>query len=221
MKTYDVLIIDEAQDILNQYHLRVLDCLLKDGLENGKWAIFYDKDQNIYNPYFDEGMKLLFEYQFTHFKLFVNCRNTIQIGKYGEKESGIQFNEYLNEEGEEVQEIVYKHKEDFKNKITCLLNKLKKEKISMKDITFLAPKKYEGYLLDEANIKVNIVSEDTDYSLDLPLYGTLQGYKGLDSKIVILIGVEDILDVNYSKFMYIASTRARTMLFVVRKKEFN
>ena len=30
MKTYDVLIIDEAQDILNQYHLKVLDCLLKD-----------------------------------------------------------------------------------------------------------------------------------------------------------------------------------------------
>ena len=51
-------------------------------------------------------------------------------------------------------------------------------------------------------------------------YATIQGFKGLDSKIVILIDADKISDKYFSKFMYIAGTRARTLLYVVAPEEF-
>ena len=45
---YDLLVMDEGQDIIKPAYLYSLDALLKNGLEKGKWAIFYDEKQNIY-----------------------------------------------------------------------------------------------------------------------------------------------------------------------------
>ena len=55
---------------------------------------------------------------------------------------------------------------------------------------------------------------------DVPCFATIQGYKGLDAKIVILCDVDDIHDKNYSRFIYIAATRARTLLYIVGSEEF-
>lgn len=56
---YDLLIMDEGQDILRLLYLYSLDVLLKNGLEKGDWTIFNDEKQNIYNPDYEEGMELL------------------------------------------------------------------------------------------------------------------------------------------------------------------
>jgi len=40
--TVDVLICDEAQDVMSESHLEALDRLLVDGLESGKWQFFLD-----------------------------------------------------------------------------------------------------------------------------------------------------------------------------------
>jgi hypothetical protein len=40
--TVDVLICDEAQDVMSESHLETLDRLLADGLESGKWQFFLD-----------------------------------------------------------------------------------------------------------------------------------------------------------------------------------
>lgn len=44
---YDLLVMDEGQDIIKPLYLYSLDILLKGGLEKGKWVIFYDEKQNI------------------------------------------------------------------------------------------------------------------------------------------------------------------------------
>lgn len=77
---YDVLVMDEGQDIIKPLFLYSLDVLLKGGFENGKWVVFYDEKQNIYNPDYSDGMEIIESYSCTKFKLFINCRNTVQIG---------------------------------------------------------------------------------------------------------------------------------------------
>ncbi len=44
--------------------------------------------------------------------------------------------------------------------------------------------------------------------------------QGLDAKIVILIDVDTIAKEHFSKFMYIAATRARTLLYVLAQESF-
>lgn len=217
---FDVIVMDEGQDIIKPAYLYSLDILLKNGLDKGKWAIFYDEMQNIYNPDFDDGMELINSYPCTKFKLFVNCRNTVQIGTFSSKVSGIEMKEFLHENGEEVHKVSYTGLTDFKNKISEIIKNLRAEKVDMTDVVFLTPKKYSNSMLNKIEYKVNTLGDEFDDKSILPRYSTIQGFKGLDSKIIILTDVEEISEKNFSKFMYIAGTRARTLLYVVASEKF-
>jgi len=217
---YDLLVMDEGQDIIKPVYLYSLDVLLKNGLEKGKWAIFYDEKQNIYNPEYADGMDIIESYSCTRFKLFVNCRNTVQIGTYSSKMSGVEINEFLHENGEEVQKIAYTDLADFKQQIKNIVKELRSEKIDPADVVFLAPKKYSNSILHEIGFEVNELGKQFDIGSLLPRYSTIQGFKGLDAKIVILVDVDNISDKNFAKFMYIAGTRARTLLYVVASENF-
>ena len=208
---------DEGQDILKPNYLYSLDYLLKGGFEHGHWAIFYDEKQNIYNPEYQDGMDLLLSYHCTKFRLFVNCRNTIQIGTYCSKASGVELKEFLKENGEEVQIVTYSNDMDFEKQVKEILKMLRSEGVEMSDVTFLAPKKHKNSKLFEAGIKVNELGSGMD-ERGLPKFSTIQGYKGLDSKIIILCDVEGIHADIYSKLIYIAATRARTLLYIVKSE---
>lgn len=217
---YDLLVLDEGQDILKPIYMVCLDYLLRGGFEKGHWAVFYDAKQNIYNPEFEEGFDYIKSYANTQFSLFINCRNTVQIGTYSSKLSGVDLGEFIRENGEEVRRISYEGTEDFKKQLIYILKKLKKGKVKMSDIVFLAPKRYENSMLKETEIQVNILDDNFDSTIDLPVYSTIQGFKGLDAKVVILTGVDSIRPENFSRFLYIAGTRARTLLYIVGSKEF-
>jgi len=217
---YDLLVMDEGQDIIKPNFLYSLDYLLKGGLEGGHWAMFYDEKQNIYNPEYQDGMELINSYNNTKFKLFINCRNTVQIGRYIEKNTGWELGTFLKETGEEVQEIHYSDDADFKSKVEEILKHLRAEKVNLKDVTFLAPKKYQNSILGRTGIKVNEINENMDLDSKDPRFSTIHGFKGLDSKVIIFCGLDNIHDVNYSKFVYIAATRARTLLYMVGSEEF-
>ena len=217
---YDLLVLDEGQDILKPIYLYSLDYLLKGGFEKGHWAVFYDRKQNIYNPEYEDGMEFLKSYVNTQFRLFVNCRNTVQIGTYSSKLSGVELTDFIRENGEDVQKISYEDENDFKTQVQAILKNLKKEKIDMKEVAFLASKRYQNSMIGKAGIEVNELGDDFDASIDLPIYGTIQGFKGLDAKIVIITGVDSIRPENFSRFLYIAGTRARTLLYIVASKEF-
>lgn len=217
---YDLIVMDEGQDILKLIYLYILDNLLEGGFEKGHWAVFYDQKQNIYNPEYDEGMEFLKSYVNTQFRLFVNCRNTVQIGTYSSKLSGVELTEFIRENGEDVQQVSYVDDKDFKKQIQTILKELKKENVDMKDIAFLAPKKYRNSMLGKAGIEVNELNDEFDDSIDLPVYATIQGFKGLDSKVVILTGVDNVWEENFSQYLYIAGTRARTLLYIVGSNDF-
>lgn len=217
---YDVLIMDEGQDILKPLYLYSLDCLLKGGLNLGRWAVFYDEKQNIYNPEYQEGMDILRSYPHTKFRLFVNCRNTVQIGTYSAKASGVTFAEFMRENGEEVGKISYEDEKDFGRKIKEILKVLREGKVSAGDITFLSPKKYKNSKLAAMKVKVNELNDDFQPDPAVPVYATIQGFKGLDAKVVILCDVETLRNETFSQYIYLAGTRARTLLYIVGSTEF-
>lgn len=136
---YDLLVMDEGQDIMKPNYLYCLNKLLKGGFDRGCWAVFYDEKQNIYNPEYQDGLDILLSYPNTRFQLFVNCRNTVKIGTYSAKVSGVEPGTFLRERGEEVQRIVYT------------------EKVQLKDVFFLSPNRYEHSKLFGIDIRVNVL----------------------------------------------------------------
>lgn len=156
----------------------------------------------------------------TRFKLFVNCRNTVQIGNYSSKVSGVELDEFIRENGEEVQKIIYYDREDFAKKIRKILEELKAENVDLKDVVFLAPKQYEKSMLKNVEIEINKLGDEFNPDIEAPVYATIQGFKELDSKVMILFDVDNIRDESFSQFMYIASTRARMLLYIIGTEEF-
>lgn len=55
---------------------------------------------------------------------------------------------------------------------------------------------------------------------NVPVYATIQGFKGLDAKVVILCDVEALRSENFSQYIYLAGTRARTLLYIVGPETF-
>lgn len=80
---FDVIIADEAQDIINLKYMKVLNSFLRGGFDNGKWVLAGDfYSQNIYGHTFDNPIALLQDFSlasFVRFNLKKNCRNTINI----------------------------------------------------------------------------------------------------------------------------------------------
>ena len=134
--------------------------------------------------------------------------------------SGVKLEEFIRENGEEVQKVIYSDKKDFAEKIKEIIKELKEEKVNLEDVLFLAPRQYERSMLKEVPLEVNKLNDELEPDKEAPSYATIQGFKGLDSKIVILIDVDNIRDEKFSQFMYIASTRARTLLYIVGSEEF-
>ena len=193
---------------------------MKGGLEKGRWVVFYDEKQNIYNPEYQDGMDILQSYAHTSFRLFVNCRNTVQIGTYSAKASGVAFGGFLRENGEEVGRISYADDHDFAGKIKELLKTLRGGGVSMGDVTFLSPKRYQNSKLSQAGVAVNELKDGFVPDEKRPVYATIQGFKGLDAKVVILCDVDALRREKFSQYMYIAGTRARTLLYIVGSQDF-
>ena len=81
--TFSVIVIDEAQDLVRDYYLDIIDLILKRGIERGHWTMFGDfTKQAIYSDNLS-GQKMIDTVEdrtsFIRFKLTVNCRNTKQI----------------------------------------------------------------------------------------------------------------------------------------------
>lgn len=164
-------------------------------------------------------MEIIKGFHSAHFKLSINCRNTVQIGRYSSELSGIKLDEFIRENGEEIIKVGYQTVEECKNKIYGILEELKKEKVSLSEVVFLAPHRYKNSILSEIEIEVNELGK-SGIDKNIPYFSTIQGFKGLDSKIVIWVDIETIKPENYSRFIYIAGTRARTLLYVVASDEF-
>lgn len=77
---YDVLVIDEGQDLMSDWYIRCAVFLLKNDIVNGRWSIFYDPQQDIFHRFSEpDSICLRLADVSVSFRLTINCRNTRQI----------------------------------------------------------------------------------------------------------------------------------------------
>lgn len=76
---WDVIIIDEGQDIIKDGLLLSLDTILKGGLKNGNWFIFLDEEQDVFHQLDKKRLKELRQYSNQVMHLTKNKRNPAKI----------------------------------------------------------------------------------------------------------------------------------------------
>ena len=212
---YDRIIVDEVQDLLFDDYLDVMDMMLKDGIDRGKWNMFGDfTRQAIYADSRDsEVLKecLNRRTSFIKYKLRINCRNTKPIGEEIKCLTGFDSSAYLwtKVEGPPVNYYTYQTEEEQKQKIEVLLKKLLHEKIEPGKITILSPVKRDSSVVSLIEgIRIIEYRPDLEDSIS---FSTIQAYKGLENTIIILTDIESY---EHEKLLYVGLSRARSALYV-------
>ena len=223
---YDIIVVDEAQDLICDSYLEVLGNSLKKGFSRGRWTMFGDFSMQAIYAAGVTGAEMIDKMDeqtsFIRFKLTVNCRNTKPICKEIETVTGFKSPNGLwtKVDGPPVQYITWSSMEDQRKKLTTLLEQLADSQISPEQITILSPRKRENSvvsMLDGNTVKDFRIPAGTSMT-----FCTIQAYKGLENTIIILTDIESFSD---EKLMYVGLSRACSGLFIleseVAKKEYD
>lgn len=222
---YEVMLLDEAQDLIKTQYIECLDKLIYGGLKNGNWYMALDEKQNLYNNELKELLELLKEdIRPVITVLTKNCRNTMQISNMNVKITGII--QSINDEaiGEDVEIIKYSDETSQKNEIKRIVKRLKMNGIKNNEITILSRYNYEDSVFKGNNFLKDIarVKNITDYSGneqdDYIRFSTIHSFKGLESKIIILCDIDKIDDIDSKTLNYVAISRAKLLLYILCKQ---
>jgi hypothetical protein len=207
---FDVLIVDEAQDICLPGYLDVLDLSLARGFAGSPAMFFGDfKYQGIYVPGYKalDNLKKRIPTAIEFQDLKINCRNTRQIGdtvmqlmgdmnaysSYRRKEMGLPPTLIPIKEGEST----LKH-------LRAQLSRLEKN-FELDNIVVLSSNKSRlEELLEKTGLPLTGLSFRNKGKLR---WGTSQAFKGMEAPAVVLVEFEDGHAASKETF-YVAGTRA-------------
>ena len=231
---FDKLIIDEAQDILYEQYLDVLDLLLDGGLQNGSWLMFGDFErQAIYSVNkpnrYNNKLEIIKKHSKSYFNysLRINCRNTKQIAVAVELTSKMKpgYTRIL-------------HSDDQMDFINTEINffESRKQQVNLLKAKVLKLKKYfkppEIIVLstksDNLCCAAELLDNDPSFSLktirnqyeseslsaNLIGYSSIQSFKGLEAQAVIITDVYELSGKYAESLLYIGMSRAKFKLIV-------
>lgn len=222
---FDVLVIDEAQDLFNEARLSVCNDWLKNALSNGNWAIFGDfTGQQLYQN------KLTARHEidqlcssYTVGKLWHNCRNTRNIAEAAASAANFEKFPYRNQmvEGPAVSYFYWKRRDEQLNELESIVESLLNDGVPAGDMAILGPYTYDNSCLSGSRLiagkRVKVIDsiKDLEKNDDCLRYATVWSYKGLEAPAVFVIDFDSAKFNEFSDLLYVAVSRARTYLKVL------
>ena len=216
---YDMIIIDESQNIISGDFSLMLDRKLKSGLLNGKWVIFMDSEQRVSE--FQSGFLRSFA-DIPHEKFFLssNIRNPSEIYSVALALGGKRMMDTSVPDALNVKFVKYYTAIEARLKLFDLVDYgVKQLRLLPDEIVILSPHTFDKTV--EIQNLSDLVSGNNNperYELAVSkdgvqpegkiLVSTINEYQGLEASFVILTGITSLEDENLRTEYYIALTRS-------------
>lgn len=224
---FDLLLVDEAQDILTEEYLDVLDLLVKGGLAGGKWVLFGDFErQAIYLSGGGASATHMLEIlrqrtlNYATFTLRVNCRNAGPIAETLVLACNVSpgYRRYLHEmEGASVDPRFWSSAEDQAATLNEMVSELRRA-FHADDIIVLSLKADERSCAGQlgAGGSGNYVSfrEFVRTAKGAIRFSSVHAFKGLEAAAIIVTDIVR-LDEQSRALLYVAMSRARIRLILL------
>jgi hypothetical protein len=224
---YDVVVMDEAQDLLRGPVLNLLDAWINGGLRAGRWAFFGDfHRQAIYGTGHSVNAYAAISSvcsSYARASLKQNCRNTRRIAEETALLSGFESPPYRmgQIDGAPVDYLDYVDMESQRTALEKTLSKLASEPdLTLGDVVILSRYRLDqsvaGKLSDNPHFVIRSVDHLPGKDIRKPIFifATAQAFKGMESKIIVLCDVERIDRDEDRSLLYVAMSRARSLLTV-------
>jgi hypothetical protein len=213
---FDVLIVDEAQDVLRDTYLDFFDVALNGGLTEGSWRLFMDNNQDIYHNREPAALQRINKIGPTQFTLRINCRNTKPIAVATALLARVPLAETRVAEGPEV---AYKWFTNFRHQSSLVashINSLLSGGLNPDQITVLSAKSVakSPWLRGLERVPFPLVQVDTAPKRSPKAIGfsSIKDFKGLESDAVILTDIDDLESDEFRELIYVGTSRARVFL---------
>jgi hypothetical protein len=217
---YDYLVVDEAQDLLNNKNIDVLDALLKNGLKKGSWYFFGDfNKQNIFSLH--EPLQTLKDRLGTSpfiQKLNINCRNTIRVGKWAEGFGQLTpgYKRFLRDDDNVQPEPLFfdNDKDQLKNLKVSIQKSLDKGYKYHEIIILTFDSSERSFVIRELAkfLPGKIIPFRHNNKNDAIQFTSIKKFKGLEAPVIIVTDVKKERD--WADLIYIAATRALGDLYI-------
>lgn len=214
---YDLIIVDEGQDFTEDWAY----CINLFLNEDGALYVMFDESQNIFQRNFAQK----FFIDNPPFVLRYNIRNTANIYEFAKEQSGLGLDTLSNQiEGVTPEIKCFNRKERLVAYIDSIIHKLvDKEGVSTDKIVILSDRRKENSVLSDVDMVGGFpIDELYSDSGDVIPFRTIQGFKGLESDIVIFIRhtyKNEAKTERIRTLLYTALTRARFFLYCLDYEE--
>lgn len=228
---FDVLVVDEGQDLMSLADIELYEKVLKSGIEDGVWRWFYDG--NSQSKIFDVWEQDAYEYlKSTHafpVNLKHNCRNTEEIVFQVQLATGAYIGSTeVRGHGVPVGYEVSNSNEESINFINRKLEQLFDDGIDLQEITILSPVKFDKSIasnlpqkiLDKINV-ITTTSNPDDLDAKSIIFSDIKTFKGLERRFILFIDTKHLgVDDESISLIYVAMTRANAGLWVLKEGQF-
>ncbi len=223
VSSFDLLLVDEAQDLLSDPILDVMELLLSGGLGSGCWAMFGDFERQAI--YADKGATQGLERlrsrtvdSLSTYRLRINCRNATRIAEAVTITSGMSpgYSRILNiADSTDVEPVFYRSAANQGDLLIATVAKLLKS-FAPEEIVVLSTR------ADASSCAAKQIRKQTGWHFatfreepsDGPSirYSSIHAFKGLEAAAVVLTDIEGIEDDQAKALLYVGMSRARIQL---------
>ena len=222
---FDLLVVDEVQDLVFSSYLDVMDLALGGGLAGGEWAMFGDfEHQAIYIRPNGDGIDLSRAItsrspSHTTFALRINCRNSESIAETLAITTGMSpgYKRVLNmQPAPDVEPRFYRSQEDQRDALRGMVNLLLRRH-APRDIVVLS-------MNPDATACMSAIASiaglpTVPYSIaDAEAairYASIRTFKGMEAPAVIVTDIERIDEEAAKALLYVGMSRARVQLLML------
>lgn len=220
-RQFDLLIVDEAQDLLRDGYLDVLDLILTGGLLAGRWRFFGDfLKQAIYNSTNLSLAQFLEQRSpgVPRYRLTANCRNTPRIASFIELLGGVRegYQRILRpDNGVEPDLRFFAGPQAQPKALAAVLERLRSEGYAGNEVTVLSPRAHgccaeqlgppwQGRLRPAGAARGGQIA-----------YCSIHAFKGLESPAIVVTDIGSAGTPEDESLFYVAITRATERLVVL------
>ncbi len=229
-KQYDVLILDEAQDVLSTQLMNCISDLLVGGIVDGRWLIFYDSgvQSTVFERLNPDVLKHLREQGPTTIHLTDNYRNPPRIIAEMCQLLALQPPVCRRNLRSNVEYGSYDRSEQQGRKLRTTLMELIREGVPASSITVLSPLRKEAACINEHPPEVGKVVIYLDKlsawpsDVDAITAASISSFKGLENEVIVLTDLDQPRKGSAwaNAMIYVGMTRARTRLIALVDQDF-
>lgn len=206
---FDVVVVDEAHDLMNLDDLAVLEKALKGGFDRGSWWMFVDTNNQAHvDGIFDAVFFSELQSKSAQFTLRTNCRNTEPIVTQVQSLLGADLGIPKVGAGPKVV-VMHSGPGNQASRIDAELSRLADQGVATRDIAIVT-------ILEDAAESGAFLSSPYRESFDglKPKIFTARAIKGLEARHVLVVDVQDLETSEARSRLYVAMTRARVSLWM-------